>query len=222
MLTLHHLNHSRSFRILWLLCELQAVYHTPFNIIVHERNKNFLAPKQMRKIHPMGKAPILVDEARHKTLVESGFIIEYLLKYYDNDCHFLPNEEAWEDYAFWLHFGESSMMPPLVMDLVMTKVATKSPVLIRPVAKAIANKIKHLMIKDSIYDCFSLLNHHLADKDWVAHRFTGADIQVYFAVKALQSRGGLVQFQHLQDYLRRCESRCAYQRAVEQGGELFS
>ena len=115
MLTLHHLNQSRSFRILWLLCELNALYGIPFKVIKHERTKSHLAPKELTDIHPMGKAPILVDEIRGRTLAESGFIIEYLLRHYDKDGKLSPTDETWEDYAFWLHFAESSMMPPLVM-----------------------------------------------------------------------------------------------------------
>ncbi|MDO4441885.1 MAG: glutathione S-transferase [Moraxella sp.] len=222
MLTLHHLNHSRSFRILWLLHELHAEYGTPFEVITHQRGADFLAPKSMAKIHPMGKAPVLVDDERGRVLAESGFIIEYLLRYYDKEQKFSPDETAWEDYAFWLHFAESSMMPPLVMDLVMTKVATKSPLMVRPVAKAIANKVKSLVVKGNVDGSFSLLDRHLSDKVWIADRFTGADIQAYFAVKALQSRGDLTKFTHLSDYLARCESRPAHHKTIEQGGALFS
>lgn len=218
MLTLHHLNHSRSFRILWLLEELKAYYGTDYQLITHKRNANFLAPDEMASIHPMGKAPILVDNERGRTLVESGFIIEYLLKYYDKEGKFAPRDEMWEDYAFWLHFSESSLMPPLVMRLVMSKVADKSPWFVRPVTKAIANKVESLMIKDNILRGFGLLNSHLDNKVWIADDFTGADIQTYFAVKALQSRGGLEAFNNLQTWLSRCENRPAYQQAVELGG----
>ena len=221
MLTLHHLNHSRSFRILWLLCELNALYGTPFQVIVHERTQNHLAPKAMTDIHPMGKAQILVDDSRGRTLVESGFIIEYLLRHYDVDGKLSPTDETWEDYAFWLHFGESSMMPPLVMRLVMDKVATKSPLVVRPIAKAIAKKVESLVIKDNINQSFSLLNNHLSDKVWIAGTFTGVDIQVYFAVKALQSRGTLGGWDNLSRWLSDCENRSAYEQAVAQGGRLF-
>lgn len=222
MLTLHHLNHSRSFRILWLLCELKAHYGTPFQVISHYRNKHHLAPDEMQSIHPMGKAPILVDEARGRTLVESGFIIEYLLKYYDSDKQFLPSDEHWEDYAFWLHFGESTMMPPLVMRLVMSKVATKSPLIVRPVAKAIADKVENLMIKGNIAQSFGVLDNHVKDEEWLAGDFTGADIQVYFAVKALQSRGGIDAWANVERWLNRCEARTAFKEATKKGGRLFS
>lgn len=221
MLTLHHLNHSRSFRILWLLCELNEQYGTPYQLICHERTKNHLAPKEMADIHPMGKAPILVDSTRGRTLVESGFIIEYLLRYYDKEGKLSPTDDTWEDFAFWLHFSESTMMPPLVMRLIMDKVATKSPIFVRPIAKAIAGKVEMLVICDTIAQSFGLLNEHLANRLWIAGDFTGADIQAYFAVKALQSRGGLDGWVYLQQWLDRCQSRQGYQQAIEQGGKIF-
>ena len=194
MLTLHHLGNSRSFRVLWLLTELHALYGTPFEIVTHQRNTNYLAPDALKAIHPMGKAPILVDSTRGRTLAESGFIIEYLLRYYDVNQVLSPTDDEWENYGFWLHFSESSMMPPLVMRLVMTNVATKSPWLVRPVARAIATKVEGLVIADNIAHSFGLLNEHLAARTWIAGKFTGADIQAYFAVKALQSRGGLSDY----------------------------
>lgn len=222
MLTLHHLSQSRSFRILWLLCELNAIYGTPFKVIKHERTKSYLAPRELMSIHSMGKAPILVDEVRDRTLVESGFIIEYLLRHYDMDGRLSPTDDTWEDYAFWLHFAESSMMPPLVMRLVMTKTTTKSPLFVRPIAKAIANKIENLVVKDSISQSFGLLNAHLAGKEWIADSFTGADIQAYFSVKALQSRGGLGEWDNLKAWLIRCENRSAYQHTIQRSGEILN
>lgn len=221
MLTLHHLNNSRSFRILWLLEELQAIYGTPYQLICHERTHNHLAPKEMADIHPMGKAPILVDSTRGRTLMESGFIIEYLLRYYDKEGKLSPTDDTWEDFAFWLYFSESTMMPPLVMRLIMDKVATKSPIFVRPIAKAIASKVEMLVICDTIAQSFGLLNEHLANRLWIAGDFTGADIQAYFAVKALQSRGGLDGYCHLKDWLMRCEQRPSHIAAQEKGGQLF-
>lgn len=91
------------------------------------------------------------------------------------------------------------MMPPLVMRLVMNAVATKSPLLVRPIAKAIAGKVESLVIKDNIAQSFALLNSHLANRDWIANTFTGADVQAYFAVKALESRGGLGEWENLKN-----------------------
>lgn len=221
MLTLHHLNNSRSFRILWLLEELAWAYDLNYKLITHDRTANYLAPDELKAIHPMGKAPILVDG--DKVLAESGFIIEYLLKTYDTNGEFKPTDgKAWEDYTFWLHFAESSMMPPLVMRLVMNAVATKSPWFIRPIAKAIAGKVESLVIAGNIKQSFDLLDGQLADNDWVAGKqFSGADIQTYFAVKALESRGGLGEREHIKRWLVACESRLAYKTTVKKGGQLF-
>ncbi|MCL1622837.1 glutathione S-transferase [Moraxella sp. Tifton1] len=220
MLTLHHLNHSRSFRILWLLEELHASYGTPYEMVSHTRNANFLAPKEMTQIHPMGKAPILVDGTRGKTLVESGYIIEYLLKYYDEQGQFSADEEHWDDYVFWLHFSESSMMPPQVMRLVMSQIATKSPLMVRPVVRAIKNKVESLLIKDAIRQSCCVLDDHLKNREWLAGHFTGADIQTYFVTKALQN-DGLNDCSNIRRWMTDCESRQAYQKSVLKGGELF-
>lgn len=222
MLTLHHLNHSRSFRILWLLEELKLAYGLEYQLVCHQRDKRtFLAPRALKDIHPMGKAPILVDD--DKVLIESGFIIEYLLKYYDLNHQLQPTDDVqWQAYSFWLHFGESSMMPPLVMRLVMNAVATKSPIVIRPVAKAIRQKVEKMVISDTVRQSFGLLENHLQDKHWLAGSFSGADIQVYFTAKALQSRSGLDDYPNIQNWLMRCQARPAFEHAVATGGQLFA
>lgn len=222
MLTLHHLNHSRSFRILWLLEELAWAYDLDYRLVTHSRTANYLAPDELSAIHPMGKAPILVDG--DKVLAESGFIMEYLLAKYDTNGEFKPTDgKAWEDFTFWLHFAESSMMPPLVMRLIMTKVATKSPWFIRPIAKAIANKVESLVIADNIKKSFDLLDGHLADNHWVAgETFSASDIQTHFAVKALRSRGGLGEREHIKRWLGACEARLAYKSTVKKGGDIFT
>ncbi len=221
MLTLHHLTNSRSFRILWLLEELVWSYDINYQLITHERTPSYLAPDELTQIHPMGKAPILVDDGR--ALVESGFIMEYLLKKYDQENQFKPtDEQAWQDYTFWLHFAESSMMPPLVMRLVMTAVATKSPWFIRPIARKIAQKVESLVIAGNIRRSFGLLDDTLAKSAYVAgSMFSAADIQVYFGAKALQNRGGLSDYPNVERWLKTCEGRLAYKSACQKGGALF-
>ena len=139
MLHLHHLANSRSFRIIWLLEELEVDY----KLTCYARNKAYRAPDSLKQIHPLGHAPML--EVNERVLIESGFIIEYLLKHYDTEKQFKPaddNEAAWEAYTFWLHFAEASVMPPLVMRLVFTKVVEQSPMLIKPVSKSIRNQVE--------------------------------------------------------------------------------
>lgn len=180
MLHLHHLANSRSFRILWLLEELKADYQ----LTCYERNKAYRAPESLKAIHPIGHAPILEVDGR--PLIESGFIIEYLLKHYDKAHQFKPaddNEAAWEAYTFWLHFAEASVMPPLIMRLVFTKVVEQSPMLIKPVSKGIKAKVEKSMIANSLNKILDMMEQHLQDNHWFAGEdFSAADIQMHLAV----------------------------------------
>ncbi|WP_439328339.1 glutathione S-transferase family protein [Lonepinella sp. BR2357] len=220
MLTLHHLNNSRSLRILWLLTELKNEYGLEFELVQHQRQPNFFAPDSLAQIHPTGKAPILVDEG--KVMVESGFIIEYLLRYYDKQQIFLPtDDESWQAYHFWLHFGESSMMPPLVMRLVFSGIVKKSPFFIRPITKSIQQNIEKLWLTNNINQNIDLLEQALQKSDYLADKFTGADIQVYFAAKAIKEKGGLTaKHSHIEHWLACCEARDSYIQAVQMGGAL--
>ncbi|MDO5652368.1 MAG: glutathione S-transferase [Moraxella sp.] len=218
MLTLHYMDNSRAFRILWLLEELKALYGTPYELIKHSRNKNNLAPAELKKIHPMGKAPILVDN--DKAMIESGFIIEYLLKNYDSNHTLSPNDDEWDDYTFWLHFGESSVMPPLVMRLVFAGIVVRSPFFIRPITKGIKNNIEKMWLSDTVKQTFDLLENALEGKHYLAGKFTAADIQVYFGAKAVSMRGGLGDYPNIKNWLARCEARTAHVQACQLGGAL--
>ncbi|UNU73402.1 glutathione S-transferase [Moraxella nasovis] len=211
MITLHHLNNSRSFRILWLLEELGL----PYTLVKHTRTKSYLAPKAMQKTHFMGKAPILTDG--EKTLIESGFIIEYLLRHYDKTHKLKPSDDqTWEQFCFWLHFTEGSLMPNLVMRLVFDKITTQSPFFVRPITKQIQQKIEKLYLNDNITNSLSLLDQTLQNQDYVSGDvFSAADIQVHFAISAMQNSSSLpMQSQSIKEWQERCESREAYQRAV--------
>lgn len=220
MLQLHHLENSRSFRILWLLEELNV----PYQLTRYKRNKVGLAPESLEKIHPMGKAPILVADGR--PLIESGFIIEYLLKHYDNQQAFKPtddNDSAWEDYTFWMHFAEASAMPPLVMRLIFNKIVERSPVLVRPISKGIRKQIEASMISKNIEKSLDLMEQHLHNNNWFGGDvFSAADIQMHFVVAAANARQSLdkVKYANLINWQKRCEIRPAFQRAVEKGGKL--
>lgn len=220
MLHLHHLENSRSFRILWLLEELDV----PYQLTIYERNKVGLAPERLERVHPMGKAPILIDN--NKTLIESGFIIEYLLKHYDSAQALKPKDEdesAWEKYTFWMHFAEASAMPPLVMRLIFTKIVERSPTLIKPVAKGIRKQIEELMITPNIGKSLDLMEQHLRDNNWFGgEEFSAADIQMHFVVAAANARQSLdkVKYANIINWQKRCEIRPAFQSAVEKGGKL--
>lgn len=220
MLHLHHLSNSRSFRILWLLEELGVDYQ----LTCYERNKAYRAPDSLKAVHPLGHAPIL--EVDDRKLLESGFIIEYLLKHYDKERQFKPaddNEAAWENYTFWLHFAEASVMPPLVMRLVFTKVVQQSPMLIKPVSKKIQAQVEKSMISSSLDPILMMMEQHLEDNHWFAgSEFSAADIQMHFAVLGANAGEGLnrKKYANILNWLKRCEERPAFKRAEEKGGRL--
>ena len=220
MLHLHHLENSRSFRILWLLEELNADY----KLTCYQRNKAYLAPKSLKKIHPLGQSPIL--EVNERVLVESGFIIEYLLKEYDNAHLFKPSKDdtaAWEDYTFWMHFAEASVMPLLVMRLVFTKVVEKSPVIIKPISKGIRKQVENSMIRNNLTTMLDMMEQQLQHNHWFAGAtFSGADIQMYIPVVAANAGAGLdaAKYANLLNWLKRCQERAAFKIAVTKGGKL--
>ena len=220
MLHLHHLANSRSFRILWLLEELKADYQ----LTCYERNKAYRAPDSLKAVHPLGHAPILEVDGR--PLIESGFIIEYLLKHYDKAHQFKPaddNEAAWEAYTFWLHFAEASVMPPLVMRLVFTKVVEQSPMLIKPVSKSIRTQVEKSMISKSLTAILDMMEQHLQDNHWFAGEdFSAADIQMHLAVVGANAGPGLDEnkYTNILNWLKHCEERDAFKSAEEKGGRL--
>lgn len=226
MLTLHHLTQSRSFRILWLLEELKSAYGLEYQLITHQRNRHHLAPDELLHIHPMGKAPILVDgslPAQQQSLAESAVIVEYLLKYYDKNQIFSPSDDfqTWRDYHFWLHFAESSLMPPLVMGLILNKAIEKSPFFARPIVRQVKAGADKMLLQGNIEKSLHLLNTHLHGKTWlVDEKLTGVDIQLYLAVIGAKKSGtNFEHFAHIQDWLKRCEQREAFKQAVILGGQ---
>jgi glutathione S-transferase len=220
MLHLHHLANSRSFRILWLLEELNVDYQ----LTCYQRNKAYRAPDNLKQIHPLGHAPML--EVNDRVLIESGFIIEYLIKHYDTEKQFKPaddNEAAWEAYTFWLHFSEASVMPPLVMRLVFTKVVEQSPMLIKPISKSIRNQVEKSMISKNLTVILDMMEQHLHDNHWFAGtEFSAADIQMHLAVVGANAGTGLdsSKYNNILTWLKRCEERDAFKHAEEKGGRL--
>jgi glutathione S-transferase len=223
MLIVHHLNNSRSQRILWMLEELGVEYE----IQRYERDpKTMLAPASLRKVHPLGKSPVVTDDGL--TLAESGAILEYLIDRYGNG-RFIPAAGTPERlrYTYWLHYAEGSAMPPLLMKLVFDRIERgPMPFFIKPIAGAIARKAKTSFIQPQINNHLDYLESEIARDGWFAGReFTAADVQMSFPLEAAASRGGLNQSRpRLMEYLQRIHARPAYQRALERGGkyELLS
>lgn len=217
MITVHHLNNSRSQRILWLLEELEL----PYEVIHYQRDpKTMLAPESLKRIHPLGKSPIVtVDDL---TLAESGAIIETLIERYGNG-RLAPKagtDEALR-YRYWLHYAEGSAMPPLLLKLAFDRVASAPvPFFIKPITKAISDRAKASFITPQMTTHFNFMEQELTKSLWFAgDDFTGADIQMSFPIEAAHARAGLnSNMPKLVDYLQRIHSRPAYQRALQKGG----
>ena len=218
MIVVHHLNNSRSQRVLWLLEELDL----PYDIKRYERDKTtMLAPPALRKIHPLGKSPVVTDD--DLTLAESGAIIEYLVERYGNGClapaRALP---AYLRYRYWLHYAEGSMMSPLLLKLVFDKIeSTPMPFFAKPFANAISSKAKSSFVMPQINTHLDYLEAELGKSAWFAgDEFTAADVQLSFPIEAAAARGGLdASRPNLMSYLQRIHARPAYQRAIERGGK---
>ncbi len=217
MITVHHLNNSRSQRILWLLEELGVEYQ----IQRYERDpKTMLAPPELRAIHPLGKSPVLTDG--DLTLAESGAIIDYLASRYSESL--LPPAGTPERLRcnYWLHYAEGSAMPPLLLKLVFDKVeSSPMPFFIKPIARGIAQKVKQALINPQLKLHLDYLESELAKSTWFAGEdFTAADIQLSFPLEAATSRAGLdTSRPRLKAFLERIHARPAYRRALEKGGE---
>lgn len=217
MLTLHHLENSRSQRILWLLEELGVDYA----LKRYQRDPaTSLAPAELIAIHPLGKAPVITDKGR--TIAESGAIIEYLLEHYGNGrLRPAPGTPDYEQYRYWMHFAEGSFMPLMVMSLIFNRVENANmPFFIRPVARGIANKVRASYLQPNTRRALDFMEATLAGSEWFAGAaFTAADIQMSFPVEAAAVRAGLAdRYPHLQGFLDRIHARPAYQAALEKGG----
>jgi len=218
VIIVHHLNNSRSQRLLWLLEELGI----PYEIKRYQRDaQTMLAPPELRHVHPLGKSPVITDG--DVTLAESGAIMEYLLERYGMG-RLMPKPATPEKvrYTYWMHFAEGSAMPPLVMKLVLGRMAKGAPMLIRPVARAIANRVMDGFVQPNITRQLDYMEAELNRSTWFAgNEFSAADIQMSFPVEAAAARGGLdANRPRLMEFLNRIHGREAYRTALERGGEF--
>jgi glutathione S-transferase len=215
MLTVHHLNNSRSQRVLWLLEELGV----PYEIVRYQRQPNLLAPKELFQIHPLGKSPVITDNGN--TIAESGAIIEYILDTY-GDGRLIPPPKTPERlrFTYWLHYAEGSAMPPLVQKLIFSLLPKGSPLLIRPIARKIANQVMDRLINPQLKRHMAFWESELAKSEWFAgNEFTAADIQMSYPIEAASARAGLGDDRpKTMAFLKRIHARPAYQRALEKGG----
>ena len=187
MLTVHHLNNSRSQRVLWLLEELDV----PYEIVRYARDpKTMLAPPELRAIHPLGKSPVVTDDGR--TYAESGAIIEYLVERYGNGrLAPPPGTPARHDYTYWLHYAEGSAMPPLLLKLVALRIAhAPMPFFARPIARKIADTLQSSFVDPQIALHLGHVDDTLGRTGWfVGDGFSAADIQMSFPLEAATARG---------------------------------
>lgn len=218
MLTVHHLDNSRSQRVLWLLEELGL----PYEVKHYKRDpKTLLAPPELRRVHPLGKSPVVVDGG--DTLAESGAILETLLARYGRG-RLVPKDGTPERlrYTHWMHYAEGSAMPPLLLKLVFDRIAkAPMPFIVKPVVRGLVHKVKASYIGPQIAMHLDYVEGELAASDWFAGaEFTAADIQMSFPLEAAAARAGLDASRHprAHGFLQRIHARPAYRRAVERGG----
>jgi glutathione S-transferase len=201
MIVVHHLENSRSQRILWLLEELGL----PYEVRRYERDpKSMLAPRALRKVHPLGKSPVIEDEGA--AIIETGAIVEYLVDKAGGRLGPPPRREAVLRYRQFLHYAEGSMMPPLLAILVVNRLGLLGRPARSPLQKMLA---VHL----------DWLETELAGRPWFAgDSFTAADVMMSFPLEASRHRGGLAGRPNLEDWLERIHARPAYGAALQKGG----
>jgi glutathione S-transferase len=217
MITVHHLENSRSQRVLWLLEELGL----PYQVVRYERDPNTkLAPPDLRALHPLGKSPIIEDDGQ--TVAETGAIIEYLLGKY-GEGRLVPPADTPQRlrYIYWLHYAEGSAMTPLLLKLLFgTMMPSGAPSLLKPVVKGVAKPVLERFIDPQLKQHADFWEAELSKTGWFAGpEFTAADIQMSFPVEAAASRGDTrVKRPHTEAYLKAIHARPAYRRALERGG----
>ncbi|WP_233852288.1 glutathione S-transferase family protein [Paraburkholderia sp. HD33-4] len=218
MLTVHHLNNSRSQRVLWLLEELGV----PYEVKRYERDPNtMLAPPELRAVHPLGKSPVITDDGL--TIAESGAIIEYLVDRYGAG-RFAPPPGTPERlrYTYWLHYAEGSAMPPLLLKLIARRIGgARMPFFAKPIARKIATSLQANFVDPQLRLHLGYIDSELGATGWFAgNDFTAADVQMSFPLEAATARGAVAaQLTAIGAFLRRIHARPAYQRALERGGK---
>ena len=226
MITVHHLETSRSQRVLWLLEELGV----PYQIKLYKRDpRTRLAPPELKKVHPLGKSPVITDG--DLVLAESGAILEYLAETHGRQArgeaaHLLatPGTPEHRQLRFWMHYAEGSLMNWLVMKLVFMTVPTQPmPFFVKPIGRQICQKVQDKLIDPNLKTSMEFIESHLADHSWFSgERLSLADFQMSFAVAALLARADAARHcPRLASWLARVEARPAYQRALAKGGPVL-
>ncbi|MEY4785448.1 MAG: hypothetical protein RIR41_3383 [Pseudomonadota bacterium] len=215
MITVHHLNNSRSQRVLWLLEELGALYE----VKRYQRDaKTMLAPRELTRIHPLGKSPVITDNG--KTIAETGAIIEYILETY-GDGRLIPKPGTPERlrFTYWLHYAEGSAMTPLLLKLIFTQIPNSAPGLMRGLLRSVMSKVQERVSDPQVLLHINYWDEELSKSQWFAgNEFTAADIMMSFPLEAAGSRAGARSRPMIAAFLDRIHSRPAYINALKKGG----
>ncbi|MCG3189273.1 MAG: hypothetical protein LKCHEGNO_01564 [Burkholderiaceae bacterium] len=216
MITVHHLNNSRSQRVLWLLEELQL----PYEIKHYQRHRSTnLAPPELLQVHPLGKSPVVGDG--DATVAETGAIIEYLVDKAGGrlrPAHGTPEQRR---YTYWLHFAEGSAMTPLLLTLIFGRVRKAGPFFVRPLLNKVADTVMASFVTPNITRQLAFMEAELSTRAWFAgSEFSAADVMMSFPLEVAVVRGGLdaATYPRLTDWLARIHARPAYQSALQRGG----
>jgi glutathione S-transferase len=224
MITVHHLERSRSQRVLWLLEELGL----PYELERYARHpKTMLAPRELRAIHPLGKSPVISDGVN--TVAESAAILEYLLDRHDREgperLRPAPDTPAYLRYRYFLHYAEGSLMPLMLLTLVFARMPKGPlPFFLKPLVRRIAAQGLEQFVGPQVGLHLAFLERELDGKRWLlGDALSAADIQLSFPLEAAAVRGGLdARYPNLAAYLQRIRERPAYQRALAAGGPVVS
>jgi glutathione S-transferase len=217
VITVHHLNNSRSQRVLWALEELEV----PYEIVKYERDRQtMLAPPELARIHPLGKSPVVVDAGA--TLAESGAILEYLADAYGKGKFVPPaGTQAYRDCRYFMHYAEGSLMPYLLLKLIFGKIkSAKLPFFVKPIAKKIAGKVSADFIDPNLTRHVKFIGDHLEKHAWFAgDDISIADFQMLFAIEGILSRAkDFTLSPKLGQWVAKCQARPAFKRALDKGG----
>ncbi|MEQ3747376.1 MAG: glutathione S-transferase [Henriciella sp.] len=216
MIIVHHLEDSRSQRVLWLLEELGIAYE----VKRYDRDpETGLGPQALYDIHPLGKSPVITDGDIN--VAETGAIFEYLVDTYGSESSLkpAPGTQASRDYTYWLHYAEGSAMTNLLLKLVFSRLPDRAPMLARPLVRGISNTAEKNFIDPRIAEHAGWWNKSLeATGHFVGDRLTAADIMMSFPLEAAATRADMAQLGKIKSFVERMHARPAYQAALKRGG----
>lgn len=215
MIKIHHLEHSRSQRILWLMEECSI----PYEIVHYKRDaETMLAPDSLKQVHPLGKSPVLEEDSI--IVAETGAIIEYVIERHGGGRlkppPGTPEARAW---TYWMHYAEGSAMPPLLMKLVFERLPEGANWLMRPLVKGVSSRAQSAFVDPRLKEHIEFWNDALGETGWFAGRdFSAADIIMSFPLEAAAERAGAGNYPNIADFLKRIHARSAYRTALKKGG----